>query len=166
MRSKRILMATVSAVTLCFLLNTGNPGAKVSASESSAQNNKEAEDYEAQIGGGYAVTGQLKSVGYTSMLYDASNGLPTSDANCVLGTSDGYVWIGGYGGIIRYDGVEFERLDSSGGRTSGRALFEDSQGRIWVGTNDNGAVVLDEGTSLRYTYEDGLQSSSVRALPT
>lgn len=163
MRSKRILMATVSAVTLCFLLNTGNPEAKVLASESSAQKNSEAVETEAQIGGGYAVTGQLKGAGYTSKLYDASNGLPTSDANCVLGSSDGYVWIGGYGGIIRYDGVEFERLDSSGGLTSGRALFEDSIGRIWVGTNDNGAVVLEEGTSTRYTYEDGLQSSSVRA---
>ncbi|MBO4807842.1 MAG: response regulator [Lachnospiraceae bacterium] len=163
MRSKRILMATVSAVTLCFLLNTGNPETRVWASESGALQSGEAGYNAVQIGGGYAVTEQLKGVGYTAKLYDASNGLPTSDANCVLGSSDGYVWIGGYGGIIRYDGVEFERLDSSGGLTSGRALFEDSLGRMWVGTNDNGAVVLDEGTSTRYTFEDGLQSSSVRA---
>jgi hypothetical protein len=68
---------------------------------------------ESRIGGGYSASGQLDGAGYTAKLYDATNGLPTSDANCILGTSDGYVWIGGYSGIIRYDGLNFERLDSS-----------------------------------------------------
>ena len=116
-----------------------------------------------QIGGGFAVTGQLADAGYTAELYDATNGLPTSDANAVLAASDGYIWIGGYSGVIRYDGSTFERQDASGGLTSGRSLFEDSQGRIWVGTNDNGVVLLDDGNSWRYTYRDGLPSSSIRS---
>ncbi len=118
-----------------------------------------------RVGGGYAVTGQLENVGYTAKLYDASNGLPTSDANCVLGTRDGYIWIGGYSGVIRYDGSVFERQDASGGLTSARALFEDSQGRIWAGTNDNGVVIISDkayGESVHYTYREGLPSSSVR----
>ena len=77
------------------------------------------------MGGGYAASGQIDKAGYSSMVYDATNGLPTSDANYVLGASDGYVWIGSYGGIIRYDGSRFERMDTSGGLTSGRGLFED-----------------------------------------
>ena len=124
------------------------------------------EDGNRKVGGGYAVTGQLENVGYAARLYDASNGLPTSDANCVLATRDGYVWIGGYSGIIRYDGSVFERQDASGGLTSGRAFFEDSQGRLWAGTNDNGMVILSGKTyeeSVHYTYKDGLPSSSVRA---
>ncbi|MBR5116434.1 MAG: hypothetical protein IK096_05145, partial [Lachnospiraceae bacterium] len=48
---------------------------------------------EVRIGGGYAVTGQLGKVGYSAKLFDATNGLPTSDANCILGTGDGYLWI-------------------------------------------------------------------------
>ena len=96
-------------------------------------------------GGGYAITGQLQSVGYTTELYDAQNGLPTSDANCILSSRDGYIWVGGYSGILKYDGVSFERLDSSGGLTNGRAFYEDTEGRIWVGTNDNGVVVIDNG---------------------
>ncbi len=123
----------------------------------------EAEDTEVRIGGGYAVTGQLENTGYTAELYDATNGLPTSDANVILGTGDGYILIGGYSGIIRYDGSSFERLDASGGLTSGRALFEDQLGRVWAGTNDNGAVMLDHGESRHYTYLDGLPSSSVRS---
>ncbi|MCR4740890.1 MAG: response regulator [Lachnospiraceae bacterium] len=114
------------------------------------------------LGGGYAVTGQIEGVGFSSTLYDASGGLPTSDANFVIGSSDGYIWIGGYSGIIRYDGSEFVRLDTSEGLTNGRGLFEDNEGRIWVATNDNGVVVLDGDTRTHFTYKDGLPSSSIR----
>ena len=121
-----------------------------------------AEMTESRIGGGYSASGQLDGTGYTAKLYDATNGLPTSDANCILGTSDGYVWIGGYSGIIRYDGLNFERLDSSDGLTSGRSIFEDSKGRVWVGTNDNGVILIDNNIHTHYTYKDGLPSSSIR----
>ena len=113
-------------------------------------------------GGGYAVTKQFSDVGYSSIIYDATNGLPTSDANYILGAKDGFVWIGGYSGIIRYDGNIFERLPTSNGLTSGRAFFEDSRHRIWVGTNDNGVVVIDGNEIRQFTYKDGLPSSSIR----
>ena len=119
-------------------------------------------DSERQIGGGYAATGQTPGASYTSEIYDATNGLPTSDANFILGASDGYLWIGGYSGIIRYDGTTFERLDTADGLTSGRGLFEDSKGRIWVATNDNGVVVLDGEDRVHFTYKEGLPSSSIR----
>ena len=114
------------------------------------------------MGGGYAASGQTANTGYSSFVYDAKRGLPTSDANYVLGASDGYIWIGSYSGIIRYDGNDFTRLPADDGLTSGRGLFEDSRGRIWVGTNDNGVVVLDGNKKTHLTYEDGLPSSSIR----
>ncbi len=114
------------------------------------------------VGGGYAVSGQIPGVGYTAELYDATNGLPTSEANCVLAANDGYIWIGGYSGIIRYDGSVFERLPSTDGLTSGRGIFEDSQGRIWVATNDNGVVMMDGSNRTHFTKNDGLTSSSIR----
>ena len=114
------------------------------------------------FGGGFAATGQITDGGYISEIYDASNGLPTSDANYILCSSDGYIWIGGYSGIIRYDGNIFTRLDTSDGLTNGRGLFEDSRGRIWVGTNDNGVVVIDGIEKTHLTYKDGLPSSSIR----
>ena len=120
------------------------------------------EENETKVGGGYAITGQMIQNGYTAQIYDATSGLPTSDANCILGSNDGHIWIGGYSGIMRYDGSAFERLDTSGGLTSGRCIFEDSRGRIWVGTNDNGVVVIDKEKSVHYTYKDGLPSSSIR----
>ncbi len=117
-----------------------------------------------KIGGGYAVSGQIKGVGYTSELFDAENGLPTSDANFVYSASDGYIWVGGYSGILRYDGNSFERFDSTGGLTSGRSIFEDAKKRMWIGTNDNGIVVIDKDKTTRITYKDGLPSSLIRGI--
>ncbi|MBR5422271.1 MAG: response regulator [Lachnospiraceae bacterium] len=146
---------------LVLLLLPGSTAFPVSAGEEALLPDAREEE-EVHIGGGYAVTGQLSDVGYMAKLYDATNGLPTSEANCVLGASDGYVWIGGYSGIIRYDGNRFERLPASTGLTNGRALFEDSSGRIWVGTNDNGVVVMDGPEYIHFSKEDGLGSSSIR----
>ncbi|MCR4656857.1 MAG: response regulator [Lachnospiraceae bacterium] len=120
-----------------------------------------AEPYD-NMGGGYSVTGQTDDAGYSTVIYDVKSGLPTSDANCVLGASDGYVWVGGYSGIMRYDGNTFKRLPVTGGLTSGRGFFEDGNGRIWVGTNDNGVVIIDGKIKTHLTYKEGLPSSSIR----
>ncbi len=122
-----------------------------SETEEKASASEETTDPEVRIGGGYAASGQIKNVGYTAKIYDATNGLPTSDANFILGARNGYIWIGGYSGIICYDGTTFYRLSTDEGLTSGRGLFEDSQGRIWVGTNDS--LPLQSGSSRKIMKE-------------
>ena len=147
-------------MSLCLAAGilAGGPVKVQAAPDSSEQETENV----SKVGGGYAVTGQLGNVGYSTRVYDASNGLPTSDAMFLMESSDGYIWIGGYSGVIRYDGTTFERLDSSEGLTSARAFFEDSKGRIWVGTNDNGVVMLEGDKRTHYTYRDGLPASSIR----
>ncbi len=85
---------------------------------------------------------------YVVTVYNEQNGLPTSEANVVLQTSDGYIWIGSYGGLIRYDGTNFRNysLDGDINSSSIRSLFEDSKGRLWIGTNDSGVVCLENNT--------------------
>lgn len=100
---------------------------------------------------------------YSSVLYDSSSGLPTSDANAIVQTSNGFVWIGSYSGLIRYDGNEFYRYDSSYGVPNVISLFEDSKQRLWIGTNDSGVVCYDNGEFTLYDNVEGLKSSSVRA---
>ena len=101
---------------------------------------------------------------YTSVLYDRSNGLPTSEANAVLQTSDGFVWIGSYSGLVRYDGSEFYRFDASEGISSVICLYEDSKGRLWIGTNDTGLAVYENNEFKFYGREEGLHSASVRSI--
>lgn len=119
-------------------------------------------DDASMAGGGYAVAGDIPAEDYMSELYDATNGLPTSEANYIFSASDGYMWICGYSGVYRYDGSYFDRLDSYDGLTNGRVLFEDSNHRMWVGTNDSGVVILEKGTRTNLTLKDGLPSSSIR----
>lgn len=101
---------------------------------------------------------------WKAVLYDNLNGLPTSEANAIVETSDGFIWIGSYAGLIRYDGNTFERMDSAGGIASVICLFVDSQDRLWVGTNANGVAVLENGSSRIWGTKDGLSSASVRAI--
>ncbi len=84
---------------------------------------------------------------YVETVYDESNGMMTSEANVVMQDSVGYIWVGSYGGLSRFNGVEFEDISRSrsGAPASGvRCMLEDSQGRIWIGTNDAGLYLYDD----------------------
>ena len=115
-------------------------------------------------GGGAAVTNQTDELGYSVKLYDNTNGLPTSDANAILSTNDGFLWIGGYSGLIRYDGTTFERITGIEGVTNVNTLFQDSEDRIWIGTNDNGVVVTYKSETMHFDYNNGMNSSSIRSI--
>lgn len=105
------------------------------------------------------------SSGYSPVLYNNTNGLPTSEANAVAQTSEGFLWIGSYSGLIQYDGNSFVRIDSAKtGITSVISLYPDSKNRLWIGTNDNGAAVLDKGEWHHFDKKNGLNSLSVRAI--
>ena len=107
-------------------------------------------------------TGQNE--GYTSFLYNNSNGLPTSEANAIAETAEGFIWIGSYSGLIRYDGNNFERMDSTTGIASITALYVDSENRLWIGTNDNGTAMLEKGEYKYFKDIHSSQSLSIRSI--
>ena len=111
-----------------------------------------------------AVDTSGKGDGYSAVLYDNTNGLPTSEANAVIETPDGFIWIGSYSGLARYDGKSFEHVDSTTGISSVVSLFVDSRERLWVGTNDNGFAIMEKDSFKLFNYKSGLTSSSVRAI--
>jgi len=65
------------------------------------------------------------------------DGLPHSSINAIIQSRDGYLWIGTFVGIVRFDGARFTRYSSANlpqlgpGRVS--RLFEDSTGTLWIG---------------------------------
>ncbi len=97
--------------------------------------------------------------GYVTTVYNDRNGLPTGEANTVLQSSDGYIWIGSYGGLVRYDGSSFRNFSQEGELTSSsiRSIFEDSNGRLWVGTNEAGVFVFEDGN---FTKIEGPEDNS------
>ena len=111
-----------------------------------------------------AVDPVSRSESFTAVLYNNTNGLPTSEANDIAQTGEGFIWIGSYSGLIRYDGKTFERMDSTGGLASVVRLYVDQKDRLWIGTNDGGVAMMDRGELRQWTMADGLGSDKIRTI--
>ena len=94
-------------------------------------------------------------------IYNNRTGMPSSEANVIAETDDGYIWIGSYAGLNRYDGNSFEFI-REGGITNVTCMMKDSQGRLWIGTNDSGIARYENGEFTFFVQEDGVPSSSIR----
>lgn len=101
---------------------------------------------------------------YSTFLYNNSNGLPTSEANDIVQSENGYIFIGSYSGLTFYDGVSFERFSAQTGITSTVSLYLDKDDRLWIGTNDSGLVLYENGEYTYYGRNAGLMSMSVRSI--
>lgn len=106
----------------------------------------------------------LSKQGYIEVMYNSNSGLESAAANDVAQTEDGFIWIGTYNGLIRYDGTEFYRYPVKSGITSVAALYVDSEDNLWIGTNDSGIACYRNGEFKFYNKEDGLGSNMVRAI--
>lgn len=111
---------------------------------------------------GADVTEQIFAGNYVEQIYDGSNGMFSSEANAIAETADGYLWIGSYAGLTRYDGKNFEYI-REGGLASVTALKTDQQDRLWIGTNDGGVARYDHGEYTYFTKADGLPASAIRS---
>src|SRR6187200_2263318 len=70
-------------------------------------------------------------------------GLTQASINCILQDREGYLWIGTWSGLVRYDGYTTTVYYSS--RAPGKiksnkitALHEDLKGNLWIGTHMGG----------------------------
>ena len=49
---------------------------------------------------------------WSLILYNNNNGMPFSEANVVEQTHDGFIYIGSYGGLVRFDGEDFYQYEN------------------------------------------------------
>ena len=95
-------------------------------------------------------------------------GLPQNSVHSVLQTRDGYLWLGTYEGLVRFNGVSFvvhETRNTAALRSNTVwALHEDRLGTLWAGTLGGGVVRTRGGVFTRYGQRDGLPSEYVWAL--
>ncbi len=96
---------------------------------------------------------------YTPVLYDVHSGMPFSEARAVAQTPDGFLYVGCYGGLLRYDGREFFRYDDILGV---RDLLTDSRGRLWAAAE--GLRCLESGELHRFGPAEGLPDGTVNSL--
>ncbi len=102
---------------------------------------------------------------YVQTVYSSNNGLPCGEANDIAQTNDGVLWIGTYAGLYRYNGREFRWIDDYESVKNVNCLYVDEEGRLWIGTNDNGlSIVIREEVVNVLDQSEGLPSNSVRCI--
>ncbi len=102
---------------------------------------------------------------YVQSVYSSNNGLPCGEANDIVQTNDGVLWIGTYAGLYRYNGREFRWIDDYESVKNVNCLYVDEEGRLWIGTNDNGlSIVIREKVVNVLDQASGLPSNSVRCI--
>ena len=99
---------------------------------------------------------------WSYVLYNNNNGMPFSEANALQQTEDGFIYVGCYGGLLRFDGEKFYRYEDNR-LNNVVCLYADSRDRLFIGTNSNGFGILEKGSFTFYGKEEGLNSKYVRA---
>ena len=102
---------------------------------------------------------------YVKTIYSTSSGLPSGKANDIAMTKDGILWIGTYAGLYRYNGREFKRMSEFESVRNVNCLYVDEEGRLWIGTNDNGlSIMINEQIVNVIDKDRGLPANSVKSI--
>jgi signal transduction histidine kinase/ligand-binding sensor domain-containing protein len=80
-------------------------------------------------------------------------------------TRDGYLWLGTFRGLFRFDGVRFERYRPERGDPFPSqdifSLLATPDGGLWIGFRAGGATFLENGRGHSYGEREGLPASTV-----
>ncbi|MBL9166292.1 MAG: hypothetical protein JNN07_00975 [Verrucomicrobiales bacterium] len=86
---------------------------------------------------------------YLVDVWQTDQGLPQGTVNSLVQTADGYLWIGTYNGLARFDGTGFRTLNPANtpSLTSARIvqLYADRRGDLWVGAEEGQVFRMSNG---------------------
>ena len=107
---------------------------------------------------------------FVARSWQTDNGLPQSTATAVLQAQDGYLWVGTYNGLVRYDGVRFVVFDNNNtpelqdkGITS---LFQAADGTLWIGHSSGGLTRYKNGQFKRVNVALSWGEGAIKAIAT
>ena len=83
--------------------------------------------------------------GKVQRLFTSADGLRNTASNAIAQTTDGFIWIGGYAGLVRYDGRTFEDMGSN-----------EIQGILDMKATDDGALYVATADKGLYRYDHGV----------
>ena len=78
--------------------------------------------------------------------------------------SIGYIWMTNHGGVDRFDGYTFQSLDLNlpeGVNPDGyTCIYKDANGLMWIGTRNEGIIVLDQENNFLKQYKNSADDDS------
>ena len=116
----------------------------------------------------YAVTAAAGD--YLIDITTGEKGLPNSSVTAIAQTQDGYLWVGTYNGLARFDGERFVKYYPENTpalrHARIRRLVTDSTGTLWISTHDGSITSYRNGKfSLEWAGE-GVADSAATLIST
>jgi PAS domain S-box-containing protein len=100
--------------------------------------------------------------------WTTEQGLPHNSVNSILQTDDGFLWIATFRGIVRFDGVEFQRIsipqDISGHVRNYLALLQTPDKSVWVATEGAGLLRVTSDSVESFDPAHGFEDNVVDCL--
>ena len=105
---------------------------------------------------------------YSQTEYTEEDGFESGEANCIVQSSSGYIWIGTDSGLYRYDGSEFRKFtlgeDEGSNAYSVNSILSTSSGELYVGTENYGLFVYDKGKFFRVTNPSDAEITTIHSM--
>ncbi len=108
--------------------------------------------------------------------FNTNDGLSNNSVSAIIQDQFGFLWLGTYNGLNRYDGYQFKKFPvdpRSAKALSSKtiyALCEDQEGFIWIGTNAGGVNKYDQNQEIFIKYlhnpddPQSICSNTIRAI--
>lgn len=108
---------------------------------------------QAEPGGEKNISGRDQKPSYIVRHWDIESGIPQNTVKAITQTNDGYIWIGTFGGIVRFDGIRFTLFNTSNvpGLETDRVLtMAEYDGVLWIGFERGGIFHYKNGSFTRF----------------
>ncbi|MCK5147933.1 PAS domain-containing protein [bacterium] len=105
---------------------------------------------------------------YVHDIWTMEDGLPSNSIWGITQTTDGYIWLGTYHGLVRFDGVNFTTFDRANTpqfkNNKILTISADPTGGLWIITSDNLLVKYSEGVFTKYSITDTLACGTLQCM--
>ena len=100
-------------------------------------------------------------------IWTAKDGLPSDSINDIIQDKSGYIWIGTFNGLVRFDGINFftfSKYEEHGFESnSATTLLEGPGGNLWIGTNGEGIARYSNNKFTMFNNSD-LKDKVIKSL--
>lgn len=115
-----------------------------------------------------AVIPERAAASWLTRTWQTDEGLPDNSVTGVAQSNDGYLWVATLGGLMRFNGANFEeypvvQLPGTTNRVV-RRFHLDRSGRLWLAMASGGVIRVDERAARAFTSSDGLLDRRVTAM--